>query len=601
MISTFCTHPFSFASRGSHRNASGTAPAVAIECRKPGALVCRTLSKMRTSQRTAGPRRKSATYDRNIWHYDFIQSLGQTDPEASAGQKYVAKNRAEQLEKDVLNMLSGPMNSLMRLEMIDCIVKFGLSDLFERQIKAALDELVATSHDDTDNDRRVQPRGSSLYKDALYFRLLRQFGHDVSQGFLLEHVTSDSLGAEALVELLEASSLAREEEDVLDMVRAFSVEALKERVEDLGSDLSERVFHSLELPLHRRVRWFDVRWQIEAYERSKDRNSSLLKLAKHNFNELQAIHQDDLKDVSRWWRDLGLMQHLDFSRDRLVESFVYALGVAPEPEAKPLRRSLTKVVAMILVIDDTYDIFGSLEELRCFTRAIKTWDSNEIEQLPQCMKVSFQALDDVTNQIAKEIGTEANFHRVVPALRKAWANFCEGMFVEAKWDKTGHVPTLEEYLDNAWITSSGPLILSHAYHFLSGDRVEDVPMQLDTNKDLIYHSSVIIRLCNDLRTSTAERERGDAPSSVACYMREADVTEEIAREHIEGLISRSWKGINADLFGDHPEHLRPYMEVTVNAARTAHMVYQHGDGFGVQSGEMRELITASLVQPFRRD
>ncbi|KAI4342621.1 hypothetical protein MLD38_027226 [Melastoma candidum] len=84
-------------------------------------------------------------------------------------------------------------------------------------------------------------------------------------------------------------------------------------------------------------------------------------------------------------------------------------------------------------------------------------------------------------------------------------------------------------------------------------------------------------------------------------MREADVTEEIAREHIEGLISRSWKGINADLFGDHPEHLRPYMEVTVNAARTAHMVYQHGDGFGVQSGEMRELITASLVQPFRRD
>ncbi|KAI4303940.1 hypothetical protein MLD38_039517 [Melastoma candidum] len=453
MNSVFRACPFPSPFHPVIRNAACPAPIPAMERRKLRSLsMCRGHPEPNLSLKRAERERRCADYDQNIWHDDFIETLGKT-------KTGVDPIRVERLKQDTLCMFSGLMDSTRKLELIDCIVKLGLSDIFRHQIMEALHELAAASQDDANN--------LSVYHAALRFRLLLQFGYDVSQD--LKDRASDSLSGEPLVELLEASNLAREGEDELDAV------------------------------------WFDVRWQIDVYERSADRNSILLELAKHNFNMLQAIHQEDLKAVSRWWKDLGLMQHLDFVRDRPVESFFFALGVTPEPEAKSLRRSLAKVVAMLLVIYDVYDIFGSLEELRCFTRTIKMWDSDEVEPLPKCFKVCFRALDDVTNQIARECGKEADLDRVLLGLRKAWANFCEGMFVEAKWDKTGHIPTMEEYLGNAWVTSSSPLILSHAYHFLSGDRIKDASMQLDENKDIIRDSSIIFRLSNDLRTSVVSQ------------------------------------------------------------------------------------------------
>lgn len=74
-------------------------------------------------------------------------------------------------------MFSRPMDSTTTLELIDCSTKLGLAGLFKKQIKEALDE--AASH--TDNGQFRQ-RDSHPYHVALRFRLLRQFGYDVSLG-----------------------------------------------------------------------------------------------------------------------------------------------------------------------------------------------------------------------------------------------------------------------------------------------------------------------------------------------------------------------------------------------------------------------------------
>lgn len=41
-----------------------------------------------------------------------------------------------------------------------------------------------------------------------------------------------------------------------------------------------------------------------------------------------------------------------------------------------------------------------------------------MRQLPECMKLCFQALDDVTNEIAHEIGAEEGWIQALPQLRK---------------------------------------------------------------------------------------------------------------------------------------------------------------------------------------
>lgn len=82
-----------------------------------------------------------------------------------------------------------------------------------------------------------------------------------------------------------------------------------------------------------------------------------------------------------------------------------------------------------------------------------------------------------------------------------WADFCKSLLVEAKWFSLGYTPSLEEYLENARVTSSGPLILTHAVLFIANGNLDIAEDLFESQRDLIYQSSLIIRICNDLGTS----------------------------------------------------------------------------------------------------
>ena len=60
---------------------------------------------------------------------------------------------------------------------------------------------------------------------------------------------------------------------------------------------------------------------------------------------------------------------------------------------------------------------------------------------------------------------------------------------------------LEEYLDNAWISISGPVILVHAYAFVTSPTLQDMESLVEY-ADIIRWSSTILRLANDLGTSS---------------------------------------------------------------------------------------------------
>lgn len=73
----------------------------------------------------------------------------------------------------------------------------------------------------------------------------------------------------------------------------------------------------------------------------------------------------------RWWSELGLAQQLKFSRDRLLENYLWAVGIAEQPQFSKCRLALTKQICILTVIDDAYDVYGLLEEVRLFTCAVK--------------------------------------------------------------------------------------------------------------------------------------------------------------------------------------------------------------------------------------
>ncbi|MCD9643459.1 Sesquithujene synthase A [Datura stramonium] len=147
----------------------------------------------------------------------------------------------------------------------------------------------------------------------------------------------------------------------------------------------ELVVHALELPRHWMMPRLETEWYISIYERIPNANPLLLELAKLDFNIVQAAHQQDLRILSRWWKKTGLAEKLSFSRDRMVENMFWAVGTLFEPQHSYFRRMITKVIAFIAIVDDIYDIYGTLDELEIFTHAIQRWDTKAMEELPEYM------------------------------------------------------------------------------------------------------------------------------------------------------------------------------------------------------------------------
>ncbi|KAK2635506.1 hypothetical protein Ddye_030298 [Dipteronia dyeriana] len=531
------------------------------------------------------PERRSANYNPNIWKYDFIQSLN-----ATKFDEEEHKNRAEKLKEEVKLMFAKSMEALPKLELIDIFMKLGLSILFEKEIFEALDSI------------HYHTLEEDLYATALCFKLLRLHGHEISQdifrGFMDGNCSfskSKCRDIKGLIELFEASQLAFQGENILEEAKGFSKGILREAYSTLDGELVEKVAHILELPSHCRLQWFQVKWHLKMYERNKDFNSSttvilLCELAKLNFNMVQASHQNELKEVSRWWENLWLVGKLNFARDRVIESFMTGLGFVYDPKQSSYRKWIAKATALVIVMDDIYDVYGSLEELQHFTNAVDRWDSKEIQHLPE-------SLYDTTNEMADEIRNEKGWNQVLPYLKKVWADHTKALLTEAKWYNEGYIPSLEEYLSIGWMTSGG-LILGVLSFFSIMDEVShEMEHFLENNHHQILHDpSVILRLLNDLSTHKAERERGDAPSAIQCYMLEANVSEEIARNHIKDLISKTLTKFNGLILAPISASLKPFVNVLANYPRASYYFYQDGDGYGVQE-DLKSKILSALIEP----
>ncbi|XP_042446658.1 R-linalool synthase-like [Zingiber officinale] len=159
--------------------------------------------------------------------------------------------------------------------------------------------------------------------------------------------------------------------DDVEEVGEFTTKHLKNLLEEEGSLkpglLREQVAHALELPLNWRFQRLHAKWFIGAWQRDPAMDPALLLLAKLDFNALQNIYKRELNELSRWWRDLGLPQKLPFFRDRLTENYLWSVVFAFEPDSWSFREMDTKMICFITMIDDVYDVYGTLDELEIFT------------------------------------------------------------------------------------------------------------------------------------------------------------------------------------------------------------------------------------------
>lgn len=57
-----------------------------------------------------------------------------------------------------------------------------------------------------------------------------------------------------------------------------------------------------------------------------------------------------------------------------MECFFWSVGMVSEPQFRNCRKSLTKVASFVTIIDDIYDVYGTLDELELFTEAVQRFE-----------------------------------------------------------------------------------------------------------------------------------------------------------------------------------------------------------------------------------
>ena len=73
----------------------------------------------------------------------------------------------------------------------------------------------------------------------------------------------------------------------------------------------------------------------------------------------------------RWWKKSNFETKVPYARGRLVEAYLWSLAMSYKPEHSLARMFVGKLIAVVCLLDDTYDAYGTIQELELFTEAIQ--------------------------------------------------------------------------------------------------------------------------------------------------------------------------------------------------------------------------------------
>ncbi|KAJ4826034.1 putative terpene synthase 13 [Turnera subulata] len=489
--------------------------------------------------------------------------------------------RKLELYKHTLSQLGeDPLESLA---MIDAIQRLGIDYHFQEEIEAILERQYLISS--------VNHSNQDLYEVALRFRLLRQEGYYVPEGIFDQFIDKDGTFKEklkgdikGLMSLYEASQLSIIGEQVLDQAEEYSYHTLSSWVSHSDSHLGRLVGNTLDHPHHRSLAKFMAKHFYKDLHSSSGWISILQELARTELKMNQYQYQQEIVQISKWWKELDWSEELKFARIQPLKWYIWSIGCLPDPNLSEQRIELAKLISFIYIIDDIFDVHGTLDELKLFTQVVNRWDIDASDQLPYYMKICFKVLDMVTNEISFKVYKQHGWNPTA-SLRRTWARLCTAFLVEAKWFADGELPSAKEYLENGIISSGVHVVLVHIFFLLGQGTTQENVQLIDSIPPIISSTAKILRLWDDLGSAKDEDQEGNDGSYVECYIKEHQGTSvEAARKHVVQMISETWKSLNQECLSPTP-FSSTFTKASLNLARMVPLMYNYDDNHRLPSLE----------------
>ncbi|CAO2033884.1 unnamed protein product [Urochloa humidicola] len=250
---------------------------------------------------------------------------------------------------------------------IDNLKRLCIDHYFEEEIQSAMGACMELIHSD------------DLFDATLAFRLLREAGHDVSADDVLRRFTDDtgefklalSKDIRGLLSLHDMSHLDMGEEASLYKAKEFSSKHLASAIRYLEPGLARYVRQSLDHPYHLSLMQYKARHHLTYLQSLPTRDTAMEELAIAEFQLNKRLHQKEMHEVKRWWKDLGLCHEIPVVRDQVLKFYMWPMTILQGSSLSTYRIEATKIISLVYVVDDIFDLVGTPEELSLFTEAIK--------------------------------------------------------------------------------------------------------------------------------------------------------------------------------------------------------------------------------------
>ncbi|KAK1575940.1 hypothetical protein Q3G72_009632 [Acer saccharum] len=477
-----------------------------------------------------------------------------------------------------------PLDTNIHLNMVEILQSLGIDGHFRKEIRRVLEETY-----------RCWLRGEEeIFLDtttcAMAFRMLCVHGYDVSTDLLTQFAEekqyfNSSLEGNlkdigAVLELYKASQIMiYSEELVLEKQKLWTSQFLKQEVSK-GSFHLDRVEDALKFPYNATLERLEHRRNMKHYV--------------DDFNICQSIHREELKHLERWIVDKRL-DTLKFARQKLAYCYFSVAATLFAPELSDARISWAKNGVLTTVVDDFFDVGGSEEELLNLVQLVEKWD---VKEGIKCCSGEVEIIFSALHSTICEMGYSRQGRNVTSHIVEIWLDLLKSMLREAEWTRTKAVPTVDEYMTNAYVSFAlGPIVLPTVY--LVGPKLLEEVVRNPELHRLYKLMSTFGRLLNDMQSFKRESEEGKL-NAVSLHMIHSNITEEEVAAKMKVHIDSKRRELLRLVLQENGSIVpRACKDLFWKMSKVLHLFYIKDDGF--TSNEMINAVKEVIHQPISVD
>ncbi|CAA0395900.1 unnamed protein product [Arabidopsis thaliana] len=503
--------------------------------------------------------------------------------------------------KKELMSSQGIESTKKKILMVYLLVSLGLAYHFEDEIEECLKEGFETIEE-------MMAGEDNLYTISIIFWVLRTYGHHMSSDIFQKFKGNDgnfkgciSGDAKGLLALYEAAQLRTTTEYIMEEALSFTSSNLELLAADgrCPPHLSKHIRNALGLSQHKQMEVLVAVEYISFYEQEKDHDKILVKFAKLNFKLMQLHYLEELKVVTKWYKEHDFASNLPpYFRYVIVENHFFTITMYFEPKFSQKRILLTKYFTALVLLDDTCDRYASLSEAESLANSLERWAPDDaMDKQPHYLKFVFKFIVDCFEEFERELASEGRSYSV-KATREEFKTVVKANFDFAKLAHTGDVPSFKEYMKvgedelAAYATLAGNLMcIGHI-----GD--EGVYEWLKSRPKFLKAMSTFGRLLNDIAGFEGDMKREYVITGVNTYMKQYGLTKMEAIRELQNLVEYNHKIMNEEFLKttDLPRQIRKQV---FNVARSLNVSYTEGEGFTHTKGKVDEYITSLFITPIR--